>query len=631
MRQNLSRMQKTIVVEVLLVKLSHSLHDISVFNLNLSFKQKIVAVLEIMEIYIPLFEKMHLKKIKNELQDICLYILQPDTREYILKYLYTIHGNNEKLIINNIITNIHNNLDLLDIKAAIFGRFKSPYSIWLKMLQKKAEIYHLYDILAFMIIVENIDQCYKVLNIIHQQYKVVDGQFADYICTPKSNGYQALHTVVIDPMRRNIEIQIRTHEMNKLAKSGKAAHWKYKKDSLKITRLYDIYQHTHNMLLSTYLGAGVVFIQSYSNSYYSKITKIDYFNLNQLLDNQQIKIPILININTIVTINANLKLGKIKQESCKYQEKFTKYLLTEHLQKKHYAISITKQFYAENTSKIEESQNNFQEQLCILSNKQDAKQSQTINTELGSEALVESKSNENFTNLDLTNKKIGDDGVRSLANSKSHENLTNLNLYNNDIDDDGARALAASPYLVNLTHLDLQYNSIGDDGVRSLVNSKYLKKLIYINLNCNSIGPRGIEALAELHRCEIITSYCDYVSKLFLSLVKEINNTSNLPIESIKEQVFKIAKFDYCGKFIRHIIEHPDKYQFAINFCDKNDNTLEHYYTNNPDMIKFLYEHGLVLTFKQKLQVINLAINVEELHDIEISGYSEEVLSHFAN
>lgn len=222
--------------EVLFIKLSYLLHNISVFNLNPSLKRRIASILEIMEIYIPLMKKLELKEISDELQEFCLILIQPGSKEYILRRLYTIFGNNVKASIDKTIYILHNNLRARGIKAKIFSKIKTSYSIWLKMLPKnigvKPTFTKLYDILAFRIIVNDLEQCYKTLEIIHNQYQVVIEQWQDYIRFPKPNGYQSLHTVVMGPEQQNIEIQIRTHAMSEYSQYGVAAHCQYKTKSI---------------------------------------------------------------------------------------------------------------------------------------------------------------------------------------------------------------------------------------------------------------------------------------------------------------------------------------------------------------------------------------------------------------
>ncbi|WP_341763483.1 ankyrin repeat domain-containing protein [Candidatus Tisiphia endosymbiont of Beris chalybata] len=236
-------MPQEVAVGVLFVKLAHLLHNISIFSVNPTLEKYAISALEIIEIYVPLMSRVGFEAIKIELQEICLTILQPDIREYILTHLYAFCGKDIKALITKIINSLHNSLQAEGIQAKIFGRIKTPYSIWLKMLQKNINIGQLYDILAFRIIVENVEDCYKALAVMHAHYQSVKGQFQDYIHRPKSNGYQSLHTIIIGPTRQNIEIQIRTCAMNEKAQHGTAAHWKYKKKPAIIKeKVYNIYQ-----------------------------------------------------------------------------------------------------------------------------------------------------------------------------------------------------------------------------------------------------------------------------------------------------------------------------------------------------------------------------------------------------
>ena len=119
-------------------------------------------------------------------------------------------------------------LDEADLKCKILGRNKHYYSIYQKMVSQNLEFNDVYDIIAFRIILDTIPQCYEALGLIHSLWKPIDIKFKDYIGRPKPNMYQSLHTTVIGPVGERIEIQIRTWEMDKVAKSGIAAHWSYK-------------------------------------------------------------------------------------------------------------------------------------------------------------------------------------------------------------------------------------------------------------------------------------------------------------------------------------------------------------------------------------------------------------------
>ncbi|WP_375326442.1 HD domain-containing protein [Candidatus Tisiphia endosymbiont of Nemotelus uliginosus] len=291
-------MPEEVAVGVLLVRLTHLLHNVSIFSVTPSLEKYAISALEIMEIYVPLLSRIGLEEIKIELQEICLTILQPDIREYILTHLSALCGKDIKTLINKIINSLHNNLQTEGIQAKIFGRIKTPYSIWLKMLQKNINIGQLYDILAFRIIVENVEDCYKALAVIHTRYQNVKCQFQDYIRQPKSNGYQSLHTIIIGPTKKNIEIQIRTCAMNEKAQHGAAAHWQYKKKPTIIKeRVYNIYQ-------SLYQAAYLPIINIFKTSIRERDIKQHIYKLYKFELYKEL--GIVRNINSRLLFNNNL-------------------------------------------------------------------------------------------------------------------------------------------------------------------------------------------------------------------------------------------------------------------------------------------------------------------------------------
>lgn len=127
-----------------------------------------------------------------------------------------------------VIQEIKKTISSADLEVDVFGRRKTPYSTWMKMKQKDVSLDQLSDIVAFRAVVNSVEECYRVLGIIHSTYQMVPNNFQDFISTPKNNGYQSLHTVVIGPFNQKIEIQIRTKEMHEVAELGVAAHWRYK-------------------------------------------------------------------------------------------------------------------------------------------------------------------------------------------------------------------------------------------------------------------------------------------------------------------------------------------------------------------------------------------------------------------
>lgn len=214
-------------IRVLLVKLADRLHNMRTIDFVKSTEKRHRIALETMEIYAPLAERIGIQQIKTELQDICFKVLQPQIRQSILNRLYSIVSEDSPLI-EKVIFEIQNELQNANIVAQVLGRKKTPYSIWMKIKQKNVSIDQLSDIIAFRIIVDSVQSCYQALGVIHTKYQMIPDHFQDFISTPKNNGYQSLHTIVMGPFSHKIEIQIRTQEMNDIAELGVAAHWRYK-------------------------------------------------------------------------------------------------------------------------------------------------------------------------------------------------------------------------------------------------------------------------------------------------------------------------------------------------------------------------------------------------------------------
>lgn len=214
-------------IRVLLVKLADRLHNMRTIDfVKNPEKRKRIAV-ETIEIYAPLSERIGIQQLKVELQDICFRILYPDIRQSIIRRFEAIEAGQDKLI-PQIIRELEETLSDRNMEASVSGRRKTPYSTWMKMKQKNITIDQLFDIIAFRIIVKDVEDCYRALGIIHTKYKMIPNNFQDFISMPKNNGYQSLHTVVIGPSQKKIEIQIRTQEMHDIAELGVAAHWRYK-------------------------------------------------------------------------------------------------------------------------------------------------------------------------------------------------------------------------------------------------------------------------------------------------------------------------------------------------------------------------------------------------------------------
>lgn len=213
-------------IRVLLVKLADRLHNMRTLS-HRSPDKRIKIAHETMEIYSPLAERMGIHKFKNELQDLAFAILSPDAKKSINSRLKFLRRDGMSLV-ETIIKEIEATLQEQNIKAEVTGREKTACSIWRKMENKSVTFEQLSDIIAFRIIVNTIPECYHALGAIHSRYHMIPGEFKDFISTPKANNYQSLHTVVMGPEQRCVEIQIRTHEMNEVAELGIAAHWAYK-------------------------------------------------------------------------------------------------------------------------------------------------------------------------------------------------------------------------------------------------------------------------------------------------------------------------------------------------------------------------------------------------------------------
>ena len=225
-------------IRVLLVKLADRLHNMRTLNFIPKPEKRRRIALETMEIYAPLAERIGMEEFKNELEDLAFAELNPEARESITSRLKFLR-NEGKDNVDVIITELKETLEEQTIKAEVYGREKLPYSIWLKSQKKNISFEKVSDIIAFRIIVDTVDECYRALGIIHGNYMMVPGRFKDYISTPKLNGYQSLHTGIIGPERQRIEVQIRSRRMHETAELGVAAHWQYKRDTdLKSGRQY---------------------------------------------------------------------------------------------------------------------------------------------------------------------------------------------------------------------------------------------------------------------------------------------------------------------------------------------------------------------------------------------------------
>ncbi|MBV8656490.1 MAG: bifunctional (p)ppGpp synthetase/guanosine-3',5'-bis(diphosphate) 3'-pyrophosphohydrolase [Burkholderiales bacterium] len=232
-------------VRVILVKLADRLHNMRTLGSMREEKQRRIAS-ETLEIYAPIANRIGLHAIYQELEDWSFRYLYPMRYEVLAKALKSARGNRRE-VVTKILEAIKQRVADAGIEATIYGREKHLASIYRKMQEKHLSFSEVLDIYGFRVIVADVSTCYLALGTLHGLYKPRPGTFKDYIAIPKPNGYQSLHTALSGPYGTPIEVQIRTHEMHKVAQSGVASHWMYKSGDDGVS---DVQQKTHQWLQS---------------------------------------------------------------------------------------------------------------------------------------------------------------------------------------------------------------------------------------------------------------------------------------------------------------------------------------------------------------------------------------------
>lgn len=213
-------------VRVVFIKLADRLHNMRTLSALPEEKQRRIAR-ETMDVFAPLANRLGIWQLKWELEDLAFRYLEPITYKRIAGLLSERRIDREAYI-DRFVEWLSSALKEADVEADVTGRPKHIYSIWRKMQRKGMDFEHIYDVRAVRVLVNSIRDCYGALGVVHSAWQYVPGEFDDYIATPKENNYQSIHTAVIGPDGKTVEVQIRTQDMHRQSELGVAAHWRYK-------------------------------------------------------------------------------------------------------------------------------------------------------------------------------------------------------------------------------------------------------------------------------------------------------------------------------------------------------------------------------------------------------------------
>jgi RelA/SpoT family (p)ppGpp synthetase len=216
-------------IRVMLVKLADRLHNLRTLGALRPDKRRRIGR-ETLDIYAPVAHRLGLNSVRVEMEELCFDAMYPMRSGLIRKAVTNARGNRKELV-DKISASLRKRLKEENLPSRVFGREKHMFSIYSKMKERRKSLNDILDVYGFRIVVESVDMCYRILGAVHNLYKPIPGRFKDYIAIPKTNGYQSLHTSLIGISGVPIEIQIRTEEMDAMAKHGIASHWLYKTDS----------------------------------------------------------------------------------------------------------------------------------------------------------------------------------------------------------------------------------------------------------------------------------------------------------------------------------------------------------------------------------------------------------------
>ena len=234
-------------IRVILIKLADRIHNMRTLQYHKTPEKQAKIAQETLDIYAPLAARLGIYWIKNELENIAFRYILPDEYKRIRALVDTSREGREEFV-EEVKQLIQSKMDSVGLKCEVMGRYKQYYSIYNKMITQRLEYDEVYDILAFRIILGTVSQCYEALGHIHALWQPIAKKFKDYIGVPKPNMYQSLHTTVIGPKGERIEVQIRTQEMDQVAKSGIAAHWSYKEGKAVDEKVNKAYAWIQNLV-----------------------------------------------------------------------------------------------------------------------------------------------------------------------------------------------------------------------------------------------------------------------------------------------------------------------------------------------------------------------------------------------